>query len=459
MKEKNYFLIGIGGIGMQAVARLLKAGGNQVVGSDMRDFDARPDLESVGIQVYIGHNGMHITKDIDEVVYSAAIPETNPEMQMACKLGIPTRRRLEPVGDLMKNKIGIAIAGTHGKTTTTTMIALILQAAGRDPLALIGAEVKDSHSNVMLGHGPFMVVEACEYSRSFLDLSPKIAVITNIEADHLDYYRDLDEIKDAFTDFLKLLPKDGTIVANGDDPVVREVVGRVKQPVVWAGLKEENNIRATDIEFREGRLYFSVDGTRLHLQVPGQHNLADAVLAWALSRSVGIDDQTIKHVLQDEFKGVQRRFDILGTTSGVTFVDDYAHHPTEIVAMLEGAREYFGKRRLWVVFHPHQFSRTRILLDDFAKSFRNADTVLVAPIYAVRDSEADKKSISSEQLVGAINQVSGNAKYLGDFYAIEEFLMKEMKSGDVLLTLGAGEANLFGRELLDKLRRQSQAVL
>nr|AQS30110.1 hypothetical protein [uncultured bacterium] len=444
---------------MQTVARLLTDSGHKVSGSDIKDFDASRDLKCLGMEIFIGHDKNRITKEIDEVIYSAAIPETNPELQMARKLGITIRRRLEPVGDLMKSKTGIAIAGTHGKTTTTTMTALILQAAGRDPLALIGAEVKDAHSNVMLGHGPFMVVEACEYSRSFLDLSPKIAVITNIEADHLDYYRDLDEIKDAFTDFLKLLPKDGIIIANGDDSNVREVVGRVNRSVVWAGLESGNDVRATDIEFREGRLYFSVNGTRLHLQVPGRHNVADAVLAWAVAQSVGIDDQTIKHVLQDGFRGVQRRFEILGTTSGVTFVDDYAHHPTEITAMLEGAREYFGKRRLWVVFHPHQFSRTRILLNDFARSFRNADTVLVAPIYAVRDSDADKKSIDSEQLVEAINQVSGNAKYLGNFSAIEDFLIRELKPGDVLLTLGAGEANLFGRELLDKLRQQSQAVL
>ncbi|KKW25559.1 MAG: UDP-N-acetylmuramate-L-alanine ligase [candidate division Kazan bacterium GW2011_GWC1_52_13] len=255
MKNKQYFLVGIGGIGMQAVARLLAANGHRVSGSDVGDFEARMDLKCAGIETFVGHDAAHITKNIDEVIYSAAIPETNPELQAARKLNIPVRRRLEPIGEIMKTKTGIAIAGTHGKTTATTMLALILQAAGRDPLALIGAEVKDAHSNVMLGHGSLMVVEACEYSRSFLDLNPKIIVITNIEADHLDYYRDLDDIKDAFTDFLKKLPSDGIIIANGDDPTVREVVGRVNRKVVWAGLGEGNDLRATNLEYREGRCH------------------------------------------------------------------------------------------------------------------------------------------------------------------------------------------------------------
>ncbi len=459
MKAKRYFLIGIGGIGMQAVARLLVDAGHKVSGSDMADFDARRDLKCLGIETFVGHDAIHITKDIDEVVYSAAIPATNPELRAANKLGIPVRRRLEPVGEVMQSKTGIAVAGTHGKTTTTTMLAQMLQAAGRDPLALIGAEVKEAHSSVILGHGPLMVVEACEYGRSFLDIRPKIAVVTNIEADHLDYYHDLEDIKNAFTDFLKLVPKGGVIIANGDDAVVREVVGRVDRKVIWAGLGEGNDVRATGLEFREGRLYFSVNGTRLHLQVPGRHNVSDAVLAWAAARAVGVDDATVKHVLQDDFQSIQRRFEILGTTHGVTFVDDYAHHPTEIVAMLEGAREYFGRRRLWVVFHPHQFSRTRLLLDDFAKSFSDADTVIVAPIYAVRDTEADKKSVNSEQLVVAINGQTNNAKYLGDFDAVENFLLGVLQPGDVLLTLGAGQANIFGRRLLDRMRGQSQVAV
>ncbi len=451
-KNKHYFLVGIGGVGMQGLANILKDQGAQVSGSDMNDFDARKQLITSGIGVFVGHDASHITQDVNEVIRSVAVPDTNPEIQAAKRRNIPVSRRLELVGEIMKSKTGIAIAGTHGKTTTTKMITLIAKAAGRDPMALIGAEVKNLKSNVVLGHGPIMVVEACEYGRSFLDTRPKVAVITNIEADHLDYYKDLDDIKRAFREFAELVPKDGAIVANGDDANVREVLAGLDRKIVWAGLGENNDIRATDLDFREGRLYFSINGERLHLQVPGRHNVANAALAWGVARFLGIDDTTIKHVLQDEFRGVERRFEILGTASGVTFMDDYAHHPTEIRAALEGAKQYFGDRRLMVVFHPHQFSRTRILLNDFAKSFGDADLVVVAPIYAVRDSEADKKSINAETLVESINGVSHNAKFVGDFDEIKEFIKKELAPGDVLITLGAGLANEFGRSLIDDLR-------
>lgn len=454
-QSKSYFLVGIGGIGMQAVARLLKSLGNQVAGSDMRDFEARPDLESDGITVYIGHDASHITSEIDEVIYSVAVPQNNPEIEQAEKLKIPLRRRLEVVGEIMQEKNGIAVAGTHGKTTTTTMIMLILQAAGRKPTAMIGAEVRTMKSNFLFGTGPAMVVEACEYGRSFLDLRPKIIVLTNIEADHLDYYKDLDDIKQAFIDFVQLLPKDGLVIANGDDENVREVVERAKPPrVVWAGFGENNQIRATDLEFIEGSLFFSMNGFRLHLHVPGRHNVHNAVMAWAVARELGVDDVTVQYALHDDFKGAARRFEILGTTKGITFMDDYAHHPTEIRALLEGAKQYFQGRRLVVVFHPHQYSRTRILLDDFANSFKDADLVVVAPIYAVRDTEEDKKSVNSEKLVEKINQVSANAKYVGDFPAIKEFMLETVRPGDVVVTLGAGQADVFGRELLEHLRNQ-----
>jgi len=440
---------------MQAVARLLKSMGHQVAGSDINDFEARPDLETEGMTVYIGHDAAHITKNVDEVLYSAAIPATNPEIQRAKKLGISLRRRLEVVGDLMKEKIGVAISGTHGKTTTTTMITLIMQAAGRHPTALIGAEVRTLKSNFVLGSGPIMIVEACEYDRSFMDLRPKIIVLTNIEADHLDYYKDLEDIKQAFVDFLKLLPKDGVVIGNGDDANVREVVERAHPPrVVWAGFGDNNSIRATNLEFVEGSLYFSMNGARLHLHVPGRHNVHNAVLAWAVARELGVDDTTVEHALHDEFRGAARRFEILGTTKGITFLDDYAHHPTEIQALLEGSRQYFRGRRLMVVFHPHQYSRTRLLLDDFAKSFHDADLVVVAPIYAVRDSEEDKKSVNSEKLVEAINAVSHNAKYVGDFPAIKEFMLEAVQPADVVITLGAGQADVLGKELLEELRNQ-----
>ena len=440
---------------MQAVARLLKSLGNQVAGSDMRDFEARLELEDEGITVYIGHDASHITADVDEVIYSVAIPEGNPEIVKAKELKIPLRRRLEVVGEVMASRTGVAIAGTHGKTTTTTMITIILQAAGRYPTALIGAEVRSMKSNFLYGTGPAMVVEACEFGRSFMDLRPKIIVLTNLEADHLDYYKDLEDIKQAFVDFVKLLPKDGVVVANGDDENVKEVVERAKPSrVVWAGFGENNDIRATDLEFVDSSLYFSMNGSRLHLHVPGRHNVHNAVLAWAVARELGVDDMTVQYALHDDFKGAARRFEIIGTTKGVTFMDDYAHHPTEIQALMEGAKQYFKNRKLIVVFHPHQYSRTRLLLNDFAKSFQDADMVVVAPIYTARDTEEDKKLVDSEKLVEAINQVSNNAHYVGDFPQIKEFMLKTVQPGDVVITLGAGQADVFGKELLEELRNQ-----
>ncbi len=439
---------------MQALARLLKSQGARVSGSDMHDFDARVDLENEGIVVFVGHDAKHIEADMTAVVYSVAVPKNNPEIEKANELGVPLRRRLELVGELMATKRGVAIAGTHGKTTTTTMISLILEAAGKHPTALIGAEVRSLKSNVVIGSGELLVVEACEYARSFLDLRPEVVVITNIEADHLDYYKDLEEIKDTFQQFIELIPPTGMVIANGDDPVVREVVGRTGRPVIWAGFGEDNAVRATDLRFVEGRLYFTVDGITAHLQMPGRHNVANAVLAWATAKYLGVDGLTIEHTLEDEFQGLARRFEIIGSTKGITFVDDYAHHPTEIVSMLEGARQYFGSRRLVVVFHPHQYSRTRILLDDFAKSFDDADMVLVAPIYAVRDTEEDKQSVSSEILTERINAQTNNAKFVGDFDAIGDHLVEVLEPGDVLITLGAGEADVFGRELLNKLRER-----
>lgn len=443
---------------MQGLANLLHDQGAKVSGSDMNDFAARGQMAASGIQVYIGHDAKHIIDDVNEVIRSVAVPDSNPEVMAARKLGLPVRRRLELIGEIMQDKIGVAISGTHGKTTTTKMITMIAQAAGRDPVALIGAEVKNLKSNIVLGRGQIMIVEACEYGRSFLDTRPKVAVITNIEADHLDFYKDLDDIKQAFRQFAESVPASGAIIANGDDQNVREVLKDAKAKVVYAGFDKGNDIHVRDLEFKEGRLYFSINGERLHLRVPGRHNVADAALAWAVARHLGIDDTTVKHVLQDEFNGVERRFEILGTVNGITFMDDYAHHPTEIKAALEGTKQYFGDRRLVVVFHPHQFSRTRILLNSFAESFGDANLLIVAPIYAVRDSEADKRSISAQDLVEAINKISGNAKFVGDFDEIKKFVKGEIKPGDVLVTLGAGLANEFGKELLDDLRARGNEV-
>jgi len=441
---------------MQAVARLLKHTGAEVAGSDIRDFEERSQLEAEGISVFIGHDAKHIDKGLTAVIYSVAVPGNNPEIEAARGMGIPLERRLTLVGEMMKDKIGVAVTGTHGKTTTTTMIAMILESAGLRPTALIGAEVRNLHSNTLLGDGEAMVVEACEYTRSFLDLHPKIIVITNTEEDHLDYYEDLDDIKKAFREFVELLPEDGLVVANGDDINTRTVLEGVRQRVIFAGFNEGNDIRVTAPEYIEGRLYFSINGERLYLQIPGKHNISNAVLAWAVAREMGVPDETIRRVLEEEFHGTARRFETIGTAKGITFIDDYGHHPTEIQATLEAARQYFPGRRIIVVFHPHQYSRTFILLNGFAHSFKDADIAIVAPIFAARYNEEKDYPVTSEKLVEEINKVSGNAKYLGDFPRIEAYLKEELKPDDVVITLGAGKADILGRELLAYMRDESE---
>lgn len=436
---------------MQGLARLLLSRGHRVSGSDMQDFGSRPEMEKMGIQVTVGHRADNIDETVDEVIYSVAIPSTNPEIMEAKKRNLPILRRLELVGEIMRNKIGVAVSGTHGKTTTTKMLDLILTEAKLDPTVLIGAEVKKLSANLTIGQGDIMVVEGCEYGRSFLDLKPKIAVITNIEADHLDYYKDIEDIKSAFTQFAKLVPhKAGLIVANGDDTNVRDALCGIGRKIVWAGVGDSNDIRATDLKFEDGRLYFCISGERMHLHVPGRHHVSDAVLAWATAKELGVDDKTIIKGLH-KFRGVERRFELLGETNGVSFIDDYAHHPTEISATLEGMKQYFKGRRLLVVFHPHQFCRTRLLLNSFAQSFKDADLVVVAPIYAVRDSKKDRESISAQDLVDEINKVSSNARFVGDFEKIKELMLTEIKPGDVVVTLGAGQANVFGKELFDEM--------
>jgi len=438
---------------MQGLARLLLSQGYKISGSDMNDFGSRLEMVKLGIKIIIGHSPSNIDATVDKVIRSMAIPDTNPEIVTAKEKGLPILRRLELVGKIMQDRNGVAVSGTHGKTTTTKMMELILTEANLDPTVLIGAEVKKMSANITIGQGDIMVVEGCEYGRSFLDLRPKIAIITNIEADHLDYFKDLDEIKAAFTKFAELVPEiGGLVVANGDDVNVRDALKGVNRKIIWAGMNNGNNLQATDLKFENGRLYFSIGDKRMHLHVPGRHHVADAVLAWAAARELGVDDRTIIEGLH-KFRGTERRFELLGEINNITFIDDYAHHPTEIAATLEGMKQYFKNRRLLVVFHPHQFSRTKLLLNSFAQSFRDVDLVVVAPIYAIRDNKEDKQSISAEILVDKINQVSGNAKFVGGFENIKKFMLDEVRPGDVVVTLGAGQANIFGRELFSELKK------
>ena len=444
LAPRHFFLVGIGGIGMQAIADVLLGMGHKVTGSDNADFPERSRLEQKGIKVWVGeHLGKHVPDDITALIYTSAI-KTNfpkgdhPEVARARELGVPVRKRSEFIGELMKDFVGITVSGTHGKTTTATLITLILQKAGLFPSALIGAEVKSLRGCGIVGGGKYMVVEACEYDRSFLDMRPQIAVLTNIEADHLDYYHDINEIREAFAQFIDRVPAGGLIVACGDDANVQAILSRAQAPITTFGFKSDNSLVATEVRYADDQMRFSVDGHDFALNFPGRHLVLDALAAIGVARHLGISDEVTGQALA-EFKGARRRFEIVADKQGVTFVDDYGHHPTEIKAALSSARDYFGDRRLRVVFQAHQYSRTRLLLAGFAESFKLASEVLVVPILPVRDTEADIAAINHHQLVEVINEVSHNAKAMEDFTEVSEYLKYSLKPGDVVVSLGAGK--------------------
>lgn len=435
---KNVHFVGIGGIGISAVARMMLHEGKNVTGQDMQEGEIVAELKKLGIPIKIGQSYENIPADTDLIVYTIAIDTYDPELASKIKLGnIPIRSYPEMLGIISRDKYTIAVSGTHGKTTTTAMIAKILGDSGNDPTMIVGSLVKNpdgSRSNFLAGKSKYLIVEACEYRRSFLNINPKILVITNIDADHLDYYKDIEDIKNAFHEMAMKVPSDGFVICNPDDTNVADVI---------------KGINARIINWQE---YFDTD---LKLKVPGIHNKKDAAAASAAAALLGISKPDAEKYLA-EFAGTWKRFEFRGKLSNRTLLyDDYAHHPTEIMATLEGFRELYPKSDNWkitVVFQPHLFSRTKLLLNDFAKSFTDADEVLILPIYYAR--EVDDGTISSEILVEEINQHSHNAKSFLNFEALENNLAVEllkMTEKDVIVTMGAGEASKVGDYLLKQI--------
>lgn len=449
-------MVGIGGIGMQALADVLLGMGHKITGSDIQDFPSRTRLEQKGAKVIIGPQvADNVPADIDGLIYTSAIlhhQEAHPEVERARERNVSIWKRSEFIGELMKEKYSIAVSGTHGKTTTSTLLTLMLQAGGLDPTALIGAEVKSLAGAGILGQGEAMVVEASEYDSAFLDMNFNVAVLTNIDDDHLDYFKDIEEIKQAFTKFLNKLPADGYAVVCGDDSNTQAILPNVKPQVITFGFAESNDLVARNISYQDMKMHFEVDGFTTFMNFPGKHLIIDALAAIVVAKKLGVADSAIKQVLEKDFKGADRRFEILGTFKGITFIDDYGHHPAEIKAFLSAAKDYFPERRLLVVFQSHQYSRTRLLLSSFAKSFVDADKVFVAPILAVRDSEEDKKSIDNFILSDRINQVSANSKAYPDFASITLEIGDIVKDGDVIISLGAGKNSDWIREFIHKFQ-------
>jgi len=457
-QRRRVHFIGIGGMGMRGLAEMMLNQDWHVSGSDLTRSAYLERIAGLGATVYDGQRASQIRPDLDLVVYSAAIKPTNPERLAAEAIGCPVRKYAEALGQAMATRRGVAVSGTHGKTTTTAMIAWVLEKAGMKPSFVVGADVPQLGSGSRAG-GDILVVEACEYDRSFHNLRPEVAVITNIEEDHLDYYTGgLDEIVESFAHFAGLLPRDGLLVVCAED---QEALAAAKaarcavhtfaldppEPWTWTGRTTAVESGCYTVAVRRYGEFFA----EVHLGVPGRHNVLNALAAVAVLAHLGVSACDIAEALA-EFRGAERRMQRIGDVNGITVVDDYAHHPTEIRCTLRAVCDYYQPRRLWCVFQPHQHSRTRFLLADFARSFENASAVLVPDIYFVRDSLQEKAAINSGVLVERIRALGGEAEYLPGFDRIAERLIQELRPGDVLVTLGAGPVWQVAEDVLRRLQ-------
>jgi len=452
-------MVGVGGAGMRALAEMLIALGADVSGSDISGSGAIRRLEAQGARISLGQSPDNVPAECDLVVYSAAIDEQNPELLAAKQGGLETVKYSQMLGRLMDQRVGIAVAGTHGKSTTAAMVAYVLQAAGAEPSFIIGATVDQLGGPSGIGAGRHFVAEACEFDRSFLNLRPYMAGILNIEEDHLDCYVDLDAIVEAFRAFAGLIRDDGILIVNGEDAEAGRAAQTARCQVQTFGLDEGCVWRAENLSAEKGCYTLDVllEGRpfcRMSVPLPGLHNAYNALAATALLYCAGLSPEQISRRLP-QFTGARRRLTEKAIVAGVTVVDDYAHHPTEIQAALKAARDHYQPRRLVCVFQPHQHSRTRFFLKDFARSFAPADEVIVPDIYFVRDSEREKDCISSGDLVAQLRLHGSQAVYLRTFDEILRRLEGTLGEGDLVITMGAGNIWEVADEIVRRLGRHS----
>ena len=477
---KYVYFIGIGGAGMSAIAKILINDGYIVSGSDMESSPVTYELGELGVRINTEQDGEYLEPDTNLVITSAAINENNPDLKKARSLGLKVVKYSEFLGSLMKMKYGIAISGTHGKTTTTAMISTILQKTGYEPTFVIGGNVSGIGGNSRLGRGNHFVAEACEFDRTFLKLTPQIGVITNIEEDHLDYYKDLDGITDAFAEFVSLIPKNGLLVVNSDDINIRKVIKDAKCKVESYSvvtesdfLKQITSSRRIDLETSSVELsianelherastesgakwlaivtysgkdasHFSVFQKDKHfgdfcLKTPGLHNVSNALAAITVCNHIGLNGKAVKKALAS-FNGVSRRFQTISSKNRITIIDDFAHHPTEIKTTLETARAIYPSQRIWCVFQPHQHHRTKLLLKEFAMALRLADKVIISDIYAARDSDREMASVSSLDLKRELQAMGGDVECAKNSSEIINSLCSGVERDDIVMVLGAGD--------------------
>lgn len=455
---RKIHMVGIGGIGMSGIAEILLDQGFEVSGSDRQLSEITDRLEKLGAKIFKGHAAKNLD-EADVVVYSSAVHSDNPELAAAAEKKIPVIRRAEMLAELMRMKYGIAIAGTHGKTTTTSMTSLVLMEGKLDPTVIVGGKLSSfGGTNARLGHGDYIVVEADEFDRSFLQLTPVIAAITTLEREHLDIYTDLEDIKRAFVEFANKVPFYGFVILCLDEPSIQEILPLIRKKIVTYGINAQSDLRAINISFDANRSKFNLlrlgkDLGEIKLNVPGLHNVKNSIAAIGIGLELGIEFSKIKKAVES-FTGVYRRIELKAEINDVMVVDDYAHHPTEVQATLSALKSGWPQKRVVAVFQPHLYSRTRDFHDEFGKSFLNADVLVVTEIYPAREEPI--QGITGELIVNDAKSFGHKeAFYVIDKKQLPEFLMKLKKSGDIVVTLGAGDISKYGEEFIGKLKSSS----
>ncbi len=452
-KPIHVYFMGIGGISMSGLAEILLEEGFTISGSDMNKSALTKQLEEKGVKIYYGQVADNITSDIDLVVYTAAIREDNEEWIAAKEASIPMLTRAQLLGQIMDNyKKSIAVSGTHGKTTTTSMISQVLLEANTDPTITVGGILSSINGNLRVGDSEVFISEACEYTNSFLNFRPKYSIILNVEAEHLDFFKDLEDVRNSFKKFAANTRADGATIINGEIENYEELVAGLPHTVISYGFDSRFDYYAENISFDDNAcgiftvMHHGEELMKVHLSVPGMHNVSNALATVALTELMGLPQNEVVVGLR-KFGGANRRFQYKGNIDGITIIDDYAHHPTEIQATLSAAANYAHKR-LVLVFQPHTYSRTKAFLNEFAEVLSQVDVLVLADIYAAR--EKNTLGISSKDLLALVKEKGCECYYFPSFEEIEKFLLKNCMNGDLLITMGAGNVVEIGESLLGK---------
>ncbi|MDP4000962.1 MAG: UDP-N-acetylmuramate--L-alanine ligase [bacterium] len=459
-EAKHIYLIGIGGIGVSALARLFLMHGKKVSGSDLKQSQITDDLKKLGIDIYIGHDSNNINSDVDLVIYTEAVTGSSDgkiELEEAKSRKIESLSYSKALGAMMEGSFGIGVTGTNGKSTTTALLGLILEAAELDPSVVVGTQIMidpkktQFQANARLGKGKYFVAEADEYHRHMLDTNPDLIVLTNIAEDHLDYYKDIDDIKSAFLEYIKKLPKSGIVIYNADDPDSVHVGRSSKAHKYTYGVQHYADLQAIDVEIVNGKqsfrmLYHNEVIGQVQISMPGRYNIPNALAASLTALKLGVDFQVIARVLNG-FSGIWRRFEVVGEVSGTKIISDYAHHPEAVAETIKAAEEFYPGKKILTVFQPHQKSRTQKLFSEFVDGLSNSKHLIIPEIFEVSGREQGEK-ISSKDLVAGLKKYKINAEYAADLKQTEEKIRERLKDYDVVLIMGAGDIDNVARNLV-----------